>query len=203
MGKYFSFFRLRLVTGLQYRTAAFGGIITQFFWGFMRIIALLAFYESDPSAYPLTLEETSAYIWLQQAFLVLLSARIFDGEILNAVKSGSIAYELCRPVRIYDMWFARETAVRLSGAWLRCIPVLAVALLLPNPFGLSAPADPLCFLMFILTLTLGLLVAVAYNMLIYVSGFYTVSTDGLKLLAASVADFLTGGLIPLPFFPGG
>ena len=83
MKKYISFFRLRLVMGLQYRAAALGGVVTQFFWGFMEIIALRAFYESDPAAYPMTLDETSSYIWLQQAFLVLLSARTFDGEILD------------------------------------------------------------------------------------------------------------------------
>ena len=138
MKKYISFFRLRLVMGLQYRAAALAGVTTQFFWGFMEIIALRAFYESDPSAYPMTLDETCSYIWLQQAFLVLLSARIFDGEILNAIQSGNIAYEFCRPVHIYDMWFAKSTATRLSGAWLRCIPVLLVVFILPEPYGNKA-----------------------------------------------------------------
>ena len=32
MKKYLSFFRLRFITGLQYRTAALAGIATQFFW---------------------------------------------------------------------------------------------------------------------------------------------------------------------------
>ena len=38
MKKYFSFFRLRFVMGLQYRTAALAGIFTQFFWGAMTIM---------------------------------------------------------------------------------------------------------------------------------------------------------------------
>jgi len=203
MKKYISFFRLRLVMGLQYRAAALGGVVTQFFWGFMEIIALRAFYESDPAAYPMTLDETSSYIWLQQAFLVLLSARTFDGEILNAIQSGSIAYEFCRPIHIYDMWFAKSTATRLSGAWLRCIPVLMVVFLLPKPYGMSAPADLLHFVLFVVTLILGLLVVVAFSMLVYVSGFYTLSTDGAKILTGAVVDLFTGHLIPLPFFPEG
>ncbi len=203
MKKYISFFRLRLVMGLQYRAAALGGVVTQFFWGFMEIIALRAFYESDPAAYPMTLDETSSYIWLQQAFLVLLSARTFDGEILNAIQSGNIAYEFCRPIHIYDMWFAKSTATRLSGAWLRCIPVLMVVFLLPKPYGMSAPADLLHFVLFVVTLILGLLVVVAFSMLVYVSGFYTLSTDGAKILTGAVVDLFTGHLIPLPFFPEG
>lgn len=39
-----AFFRMRLVNGLQYRTAAYAGIFTQFFWGFMEIQLYGAFY---------------------------------------------------------------------------------------------------------------------------------------------------------------
>ena len=43
MKKYLSFFRLRFITGLQYRTAALAGIATQFFWGAMEILTFRAF----------------------------------------------------------------------------------------------------------------------------------------------------------------
>ena len=137
----------------------FGGVVTQFFWGFMEIAAMHAFMESDPSAYPMTMEATCSYIWFQQAFIAMLSARIFDGEILESVRSGNIAYELCRPVRIYDLWFFRSTASRLSGAGLRCIPILLVAVFLPKSYRLSAPADVRQFAFFLLTLALAVLVA--------------------------------------------
>ena len=160
-----------------------------------------AFYEADPNAYPMTMEATCSYVWLQQALIILLSARVFDGEILGCVRSGGIAYEMCRPVHIYDMWFARCTASRLSSAGLRCIPILAVASILPESYRMSPPADSLHFFLFLLTLGLGLLVVVAFSMLIYISGFYTVSSDGILMIAKSVVDLLTGALIPLPFFP--
>ena len=201
MKKYISYFRMWLVMGLQYRAAAFGGIVTQFFWGFMEIAAMHAFHESNPAAYPMTMEATCSYIWFQQAFIAMLSARVFDGEILDSVRTGNIAYELCRPVRIYDLWFFRSTASRLSGAGLRCIPILLVAVFLPRSYRLSAPADIRQFAFFLLTLALAVLVSVAYIMLIYISGLYTVSSDGLRRLCSSLMDFLTGGYIPLPFFP--
>ena len=121
MKKYISYFRMWLVMGLQYRAAAFGGIVTQFFWGFMEIAAMHAFHDSNPAAYPMTMEATCSYIWFQQAFIAMLSARIFDSQILDSVRSGDIAYELCRPVSIYSLWFSRSTASRLSAAGLRCI----------------------------------------------------------------------------------
>ena len=76
-----------------------------------------------------------------------------------------------------------------------------VAVLLPESYRLSAPAGPGQFALFLLTLALAVLVSVAYIMLSYISGLYTVSSDGLRRLCSSLMDFLTGGYIPLPFLP--
>lgn len=201
MKKYFSFFRLRLVTGLQYRTAALAGMITQFFWGFMEIMMFHAFYRADPSAYPMTMEATAAYVWLQQALLAFFGAWMFEGEILSIINDGILAYELCRPIRIYDMWFARSVANRLSKAILRCVPILVVAVFLPRGYGLGLPVSFPAFLCFLVSLTAGLFVMVALNMLVYGSCLYTISGDGMRVLFASLSEFLAGQVIPLPFFP--
>ena len=55
MQKYLSFFRLRFSMGVQYRTAAFAGVITQFAWGAMGILVYWAFYEVDSNAFPMIL----------------------------------------------------------------------------------------------------------------------------------------------------
>lgn len=201
MKKYLSFFRLRLVMGLQYRTAALAGMVTQFFWGFMEIMVFHAFYRADPSAYPMTMEATASYVWLQQAFLAFFGAWMFEGEIFATISGGNLAYELCRPIRIYDVWYARSVANRLSKALLRCVPILTVAVFLPRGYGLTASVSFPAFLCFLVSLTMGLLVMVALNMLVYGSCLFTVSGDGMRILFASLAEFLAGQVIPLPFFP--
>lgn len=203
MKKYLSFFRLRLVMGLQYRAAAAAGIVTQFFWGFMEIMMFQAFYEADPSVFPMTSEALAAYVWLQQAFLAFFAAWSFDGEIFNVILSGDIAYELCRPIRIYNMWFARNAANRVARGTLRCMPILIVAIFLPSPYGLRGPADALYFILFLLTLILGLMVMVAFSMLIYALACFTIAPDGLRILFSSTVEFFAGAVIPLPFFPDG
>lgn len=201
MKKYLSFFRMRLITGLQYRTAALAGMVTQFFWGFMEIMVFHAFYRADPSAYPMTMEATAAYVWLQQAFLAFFGAWMFEGEVFATISDGNLAYELCRPIRTYDMWFARSVANRLSKALLRCVPILAVAVFLPRGYGLTAPVSFPAFFCFLFSLTMGLLVMVALNVLVYGSCLFTVSGDGMRILFASLAEFLAGQVLPLPFFP--
>ena len=52
MKKYLSFFRLRFSMGLQYRVAAFAGLVTQFAWGGMLILAYRAFTGRTPMPSP-------------------------------------------------------------------------------------------------------------------------------------------------------
>ncbi len=197
--KYLSFFRLRFATGLQYRTAALAGIVTQFAWGFMEIMIFKAFYRADAASFPMSFQATVSYIWLQQAFLALFAAWMMDNEIFPMIINGDVAYELCRPVSIYNMWFARNAANRLARAALRCFPILAA--FLPKPYGIAAPASLPCFVMFLLAMVLGLLVTVSFCMLIYMLTFFTISPEGLRMLFISGTEFLAGGVIPLPFFP--
>lgn len=201
MKKYISFFRLRFSMGLQYRTAAMAGIVTQFFWGAMEILIFRAFYEAEPEAFPMTLEATSSYIWLQQAFLVLFAAWLVEHEIFDNIMNGNVAYEMCRPISIYNMWFTRSVANRLSRAMLRCVPILLVASFLPSPYGMSAPAGWKNFGFFLLAMVLGFLVTVSFFIIIYGLAFFTISPSGLRILITSVVEFFAGAIIPIPFFP--
>lgn len=201
MSKYLSFFRLRFVMGLQYRAAALAGIVTQFLWGFMEILVYKAFYEANANAFPMTFQAIISYIWMQQAFLAFFMAWFMEEEIFDSIVSGNIAYELCRPINIYNMWFSRSVANRLSRALLRSFPILIVAVFLPKPYGLTAPANLTVFLLFLVTIIMGLLVTVAFCMLIYVLTFFTVSPLGLRMLFISSVEFFSGAVIPLPFFP--
>ena len=199
--KYHSFFRLRFIQGLQYRAAAAAGITTQFAWGFLLIIAFSAFYESDPAAFPMSFQDTVSYVWLQQAFLALFNTWMMEGEIFDVIANGNLAYELCRPIRIYNMWIARSLANRFSRAALRCSPILLVAFLVPKPYRMMVPPTLGTFLLFILSLLLGTAVATAFCMIVYGLTFFTISPQGVRTLFASLVDFLAGGIIPIPFMP--
>ena len=54
MNKYQALFRIRFTNSLQYRSAAFAGMVTQFVWGMLEIFAFRAFYQTDPAAFPMT-----------------------------------------------------------------------------------------------------------------------------------------------------
>lgn len=203
MKKYISFFRMRFIHGLQYRTAALSGIVTQFVWGAMEILLFRAFYQADSGSFPMSFSSLTTYIWMQQAFLALYMTWFWESELFDSITTGNVAYELCRPVRLYDMWFARGLAVRLSKAALRCMPVLILAGLLPAPYGLTLPRHAGVWGLTMLSMVLGLLLVVSFGMIVYMSVFYTISSQGIKMIAAPLSEFLGGSIIPLPFLPPG
>ncbi|EMB35142.1 hypothetical protein HMPREF9721_01903 [Treponema denticola ATCC 35404] len=200
MKKYLSFFKIRFIANLQYRAAALAGISTQFAWGTLNIILFKAFYESSPENFPMGFSAFVSYIWMQQAFLAFFAMWTFESDITDSIVSGSIAYQMSKPINIYNLWFTRSVALRLARGLLRCFPVLIIASILPQPYRLIMP-DLLTFFIFITSMILGLCTAAAFTCLIYVLCFFTVSPKGLQIVFFSASEMLMGQIIPIPFFP--
>lgn len=201
MRKYLSFLRLKFFMGLQYRAAALAGFVTQFAWGGLKILMFAAFYRENPAAFPMKFEALSSYIWLEQATLALFMIWGMEYDIFECITNGNVAYELCRPISIYNMWFARGIGYRYAKMVLRCVPVLVLAILLPKPYGLILPSHIEVWFLFVISMILASLVTISLCMLIYITCFFTISSMGIRIITASAFEFLQGGVIPIPFFP--
>lgn len=201
MNIYLSMFRIRFINSLQYRIVVLGAIITRFAWGFIEILAYLMLYRSGNAAFSMELSQTISYIWLQQTLIVLFSVVFSDEEIYSSIGNGTIAYELVRPVDLYGRWFCQSAANRLAFTILNCLPALLISLIVPEPYRLSLPLSVGQFLLFILSTLLALGVVVAFAMLMYILLFYMMSQRGIKIIVTALTTFLSGGIIPLPFFP--
>lgn len=201
MKKYMSFFKIRFINSLQYRAAAYAGMATQFFWGLMEILIFAAFYRSNADAFPMEFQDLSSYIWLQQATIALFFIWFLDNELFAMIENGGVAYELCRPLDIYNMWYTKNLAIRASRTLLRCVPILLVAAFLPKPYGLIIPSDLTLFILFIISMFLAFLVVVSFCMIIYAITFFTISSAGIRIVMALTSELFAGVVIPLPFFP--
>ncbi len=201
MKKYMSFFKIRFINNLQYRAAAYAGVATQFFWGFMEILIFAAFYKSNANAFPMKFQDLSSYVWLQQATIALFFIWFLDNDIFAMIEGGGVAYELCRPLNIYNMWYTKNLAIRASRTLLRCFPILIIASILPKPYGLILPNDLNSFVLFIISSSLAFLVVVSFCMIIYALTFFTLSSTGIRIVFGLTAEFFAGSIIPLPFLP--
>lgn len=200
MRPYLSFFKLRFAIGLQYRFSALAGLATQFFWGIMMLFIYEAFYQNGVST-PMEWQELVSYIWLGQAFFALLFFRVTDNDIMESIRSGQVAYEFVKPLNIYWMWFSKIMAKRLSAGFLRFLPIILITILLPQKYSLKGPVSIEGFLMFIVTMLLGLIISTALAMIIHALMFYTTTSKGLFNIYGNLADFFSGMVIPIAFMP--
>lgn len=197
---YLTYFRSELLTKLQYRTAAYAGIATQFFWGLIYALVYTAFY-SHASIDSINLNELMSYVWLNQAFIMIVYLSIKDPEINDAITTGTVGYELCRPYNLYIWWYIKLLSKRFAATLLRCLPIIFVAFILPHPYNLSLPSSLLSFILFIVALLLGSLVAVSINMIVQIITFYTYQDKGISSIVYSIGGLLSGFIIPLPLMP--
>lgn len=198
---YLSLFRIRFINSLQYRTVAIGAMITRFAWGWIEILAYTTLYRTGSIDFPMEFSQSVSYIWMQQTLIFLFSVVFSDEEIYSAIGSGSIAYELVRPMDLYGRWFCQSAANRVAFTMLNCLPPLLVALIMPEPYRMSLPQSIGQLLLFLLSTVLALSVVVAFAMLMYISLFYLTTQRGINVIVTTLTSFLSGSIIPLPFFP--
>ncbi len=200
MKAYLSFFKLRIATGLQYRSSALAGLATQFFWGLMLLFLYEAFYNNGLST-PMPWKELTSYIWLGQAFYWIVFMRLLNKDIYESITTGQIAYEMIRPLNIYWMWYIKIIAQRVSGCALRFLPTLIFAAIISPKYALGLPASIGSFVLFLVTMILGLCITAAISMLIYTVMFFTTSCVGLFNSYSIIAGFFSGSTIPIAFMP--
>ena len=189
---------------LQYRAAAIAGVWTQLFFGFVLINVYEAFYLSSDAPKPMTFPQIATYVWLGQALLAMLPWNA-DPDIRTMVRSGAVAYELCRPVDLYGLWYARAIAQRTAPTLLRMIPVtIVVVWILPavglGEWKLQAP-ELAAGAAFVVALVAALALSCAITVLINISMLWTIAGEGIVMMAATVVAFGSGMIVPLPLFP--
>ncbi len=201
MRTYISYFKLKFITGLQYRAAALAGISTQIFFGFVYISVYIACYESNSKNLPMPLNELVSYLWLCQAFFALIYLWYKDKEIINLIKTGNIAYELTRPQDLYFMWASKILGDRLSRVTLRFLPVILLALILPKPYNLTLSIELPRLLLFILSFILSSILMTFLILLYHIICIFTLDEKGIVNIFMVLSDLLSGLAIPIPFFP--
>jgi ABC-2 type transport system permease protein len=206
MGPYLAIVSARFRMLLQYRAAAIAGLWTQVFFGFVLIMVYEAFYRSTDAPQPLSFPQLASYVWLGQALLATLPWNA-DPELRAMVRSGAVAYELCRPVDLYALWFARALAWRTAPTVLRAAPMAFFAIAVLPWLGLPewrlAPPSPAAGLAFALALCAALALSCAISTLIHITLLWTVSGDGMVMLLTAATSLFSGLIIPLPLFPDG
>ena len=197
MKAYLSIFRMRRRMETQYRGAVLGGLACQVFFGLILIAIYRAMYAGKPQEMPLS--HITTYVWLQQAFFRMLLAN--DPELQDKIRTGAIAYDLCRPLHLYGYYYARILAQKLTGSILRAMPMLVFAALLPEGWGISLPASVPALLLAFLALVVGLFCVSALENITMAFTMRTLDPRGMQAMLNMLMMILAGNILPLTLFP--
>ena len=200
MKAYIIIFKIKFLSSIKYKTSVIFAILTQIIWGLMNIFLFNMFYKVQNNA-QLTFESTRAYLWFEGIFLPLFALWMIDEGIVKSIINGDYCYELAKPIDVYWVWFFRNISLRLSKFIVRSLPVLVLAMFLPSKYNLPKIGSYKFFPFFILSTILATILLVALSMLIYILTCKFLSYGGIKSLAGTIVSFLSGGVVPLPFFP--
>jgi viologen exporter family transport system permease protein len=195
----------RLRTLLQYRGAAVAGAGTQVFFGLIRLMVLEAFYRSSTASPSFSFAEAVGYVWLGQVTFTMQPYNL-DRDVRAMVRTGTVAYELLRPVDLYALWYSRNLAWRTGPMLLRVLPMLVLsAVALPllglHEWALAPPPSLASGALWLLSLAGALAFSCAITTLMSISLLWTISGEGIAILIGSLVTLLSGMVIPLPLFP--
>lgn len=197
---YFSFFRMRFLALLQYRAAALAGMCTNWAFGMMRVMVMMAFYASADRVQPMDLAQAISYIWLGQMMIGILPWNL-DKDVSNSVITGQVAYELTRPIDIYVMWYMRTLAYRIAPTLMRSIPMFFIcAFIIPADYSIQLPDAAALGAWFIATVG-AIVLSVSITNLMHAYVLMIQKVDGLTRLVNALAELLSGMIIPLGLMP--
>jgi ABC-2 type transport system permease protein len=198
----------RFTLMLQYRSAALAGVITQCWWGALKVVILAAFYRANGGAPPpLRLEQAITYTWIGQALFALLPWAA-DPEVAQAVRSGALAYDRLRPVDAYALWYVRAAGWVAARVLPRALLLVAVTAVLLPVLGLGdwawrPPQSATAAALFALALALAVLLSSAILMLTNAAVVALRDERGVVTFVASIVLLFSGNLLPLSLFPEG
>jgi ABC-2 type transport system permease protein len=199
-----SLFRVRFAEGLQYRVAAFSGVLISVFWALIECVVYTVFYtHGNNGAWNfngLALPQTISYVWLAQGLWGIQTMAI-DADILGRIKNGDIGVELCRPLDLYFHWFAKSSAGKLGGSWMRMLFTVMAGLLMPAGYALGPPASVWGFFLFAVTAAAAFLLCSSYGMLVTSIRISITWGDGPTYMLMLLSGVLSGAYLPLRLWP--
>lgn len=191
---YISLFRLGFWRQFAYLQAAVWGMITNLFFGALRIAVLLALFGSKQQVAGWTVQDAVTFAALTQAFAVALS--LFGWyDFMRTIHRGEVATDLLRPLNLLAFWAAQDAGRAVGQLVLRGLPMLLLFALL---WDAKMPAHlPLTVLSVLLAWACGF----AFRFLVNCAAFWSADAVGIGRFAWAALSLACGFLMPLAFFP--
>ncbi|WP_407543365.1 ABC-2 family transporter protein (plasmid) [Deinococcus radiomollis] len=182
---------------LTYRRAAIAGLLTNLFFGVLRMSVLFALLRGRDLTTGFSASDAVTYTGITQALIMVMS--LFGWfDLMNTVYRGEVGSDLLRPYSYFGFWLAGDAGRAAAQFLMRALPILVLYAAL---FGLRLPHSGLAWLLVLLSTLLGWFVSFSFRFLINLTAFWSPNASGMGRLAFTVLMFASGFLLPLTLFP--
>ena len=198
---YFALFKQHMIAQVQFRFAFWSKIMTNFFWGYVRAVIILTFFVHGTGSADIDLRQAIGIVWLSQIAMNLLPGFGMDFAVWEKIRSGSVSYELLRPIDIYAHWFSSALAVKIAPFLMALAPIAGGALLIPGELGLALPASLPNLLAFFITLCSGTLLSGSLICFGYAMMMDVRVGQRVSMFLMIMIQILSGAYLPLQLWP--
>lgn len=182
---------------LIYRWANLAGLLTNIFFGSVFSYVIIALFHARPVAAGYSVQDALRYTWLEQS-LIMVVMPFGWYDLMLTIRTGAVVTDLSKPCDFFWYWFSREVGRDVYYLLFRCIPTYFAGMLL---FRIGVPETWGQWLIFTLSLLLSAIVGIAFRYFFNLVAFWIVEARAVCVLGQTIALFLTGSYVPLPFFP--
>lgn len=121
-----------------------------------------------------------------------------EDYISDAVKSGSIATDMMKPINLFSLYLAQDIGSIGFNFVFSTIPMFIVGALI---FGLPVPASGLHFALFLASFVLGYTINWLFSATFAMLSFTALDLGPVFSIKYHFVNMLSGAMIPLWFFP--
>ena len=182
---------------LTYRAAAFAGLVTNFFFGLLRVAVLLALFGDEQNVQGYSVAGVITYTALTQALIAFLSLFGWYG-LMQSVHSGEVGADLLKPMNYFSFWMAHDAGRAAASLLLNGVTFMLIFDLV---FDMVYPNGLLQWLALTVSLGLAWLLSFAFRFLVNLAAFWSPNAMGTGRFIFFTAMFCSGFMMPLGLFP--
>lgn len=194
MKKYTVLILAEIKSSFKYRFKIITTLLFNSIYLFLLFFIWRSIYESNETISGLTFIQTYTYMSISTVLISLFNSRT-DWKVSMRVTNGSIISYYTKPVSVQLQFFFDAIGSMCVQFLLVTMPVVLIVTHV-RKLGIS-----LNVLFFIISLLLAFTINFCLEYIVGTLSFYTESLWGIIILKNTVISFLSGGLVPLYFFP--
>ncbi len=182
---------------VTYRINTIFEVLSIAFGFYIQICVWTALYGAREMLNGITLSDMVSYT-LVSTFVSSLSYSGIALKIANQVKEGTIGNELVRPVKYKNIIMYHEIGGNMFHSV--CI-MLPVVILFGFIFQIKLPESTLRFLLFLISVSLGVTLIYGLNFIYGILAFWLKTSEYVNFISRALMTLFAGRFVPLWFYP--